>query len=65
VTIGLEDGLAGAEADVVGQEVVGGAEDDDDDEEELLQAAVRPRQAMPSTAASRRADVRLISIPRR
>jgi hypothetical protein len=35
-------------------------------EEELLQAAaVRPRQAMPATTVSRRADVRKLSIPRR
>jgi hypothetical protein len=39
---------------------------DEDDEDELLQAAaVRPRHAMPATTASRLAEVRIVSIPRR
>jgi len=51
-----------ADADVAGADA--GA--DEDDEDELLQAAaVRPRHAMPATTASRLAEDRKVSIPRR
>jgi len=68
VTSGLADGLETGEAAAVDEDVAG-AEDEEEEEDEdglLLQAAaVRPRQAMPSTAAMRLAYVRLVSIPRR
>jgi len=52
---------AGADADAEVDAAV-----DEDDEDELLQAAaVRPRQAMPTTTANRRAEDRNLSIPRR
>jgi hypothetical protein len=63
----LADADVDADADAVADADVDAAVDDDDeDEDELLQAAaVRPRQAMPTTTANRRADVRKLSIPRR
>ena len=55
------DAEAGADADA-DEDVV--AVDEEDEEDELLQAAaVRPRHAMPTTAANRLADVRNLSIP--
>jgi hypothetical protein len=65
VTLALDD------ADAEGDEDADAAADEDagadeDDEDELLQAAaVRPRHAMPVTTASRLAEVRKVSIPRR
>src|ERR1700722_7094222 len=54
----LVDGLAAG--DDAGADDAGA--DDEDDEEELQAAAVRPRHAMPSTAATRRPDDRNIGM---
>jgi hypothetical protein len=57
------DGDDDADADVAAGADAGA---DEDDEDELLQAAaVRPRHAMPATTASRLAEDRKVSIPRR
>jgi hypothetical protein len=67
VPVTLADDDADADGDE-GADAVADAEAgaDEDDEDELLQAAaVRPRHAMPATTASRLAEVRIVSIPRR
>jgi hypothetical protein len=53
------DGLTAAD-DTAGDDA--GADEDDDEEEELQAAAVRPRHAMPSTAATRLLDDRKVSM---
>jgi hypothetical protein len=57
-TLALDDGLAAGDdaADDAG------ADEDDEDEDELQAAAVRPRQPMPSTAATRLVDDRNVSM---
>jgi len=62
VTSGLGDAAALVVV-VAGAEVAGA--DVEEDEEELQAAAVRPRQAMPSRAASRLFEDRKDRIPRR
>ena len=59
---------ADADGDDADADVAAGADAgaDEDDEDELLQAAaVTPRHAMPATTASRLAEDRKVSIPRR
>jgi hypothetical protein len=62
VTLGLEVALALAEVDV---EAAGVLLLEDDDGELLQAAAANPRHAMPSTAANRLLEDRIIGIPRR
>jgi hypothetical protein len=59
-TLALDDGLAAGD-DAVDDDVAAGADDEEDDEE-LHAAAVRPRHAMPSTAATRLVDDRNVSM---
>jgi len=54
------DGLADADAEE--DDVAAGVEDDDEDEEDEHAAAVKPRHAMPSTAATRLLDDRNVSM---
>jgi hypothetical protein len=54
------DGLADADADE--DDEAAGVEDDDEDEDDEQAATVRPRHAMPSTAATRLVDDRNISM---
>jgi hypothetical protein len=64
-TEALDDGLAAAEdagADDDAAEDAGADDDEEDDEDELQAAAVRPRHAMPSTAATRLRDDRDMSM---
>jgi hypothetical protein len=55
----LDDGLAAGD-----DAAVDAGADEDDDDEELHAAAVRPRHAMPSTAATRLVDDRNVSMMR-
>jgi len=54
---------AGVVADVEADADVDAAVDEDDEDELLQAAAVRPRHAMPATAANRLAEDRKLSIP--
>jgi len=59
------EGLAAgddAAADDAAADDAGADEDDDDEDEELHAAAVKPRHAMPSTAAARLLDDRNVSM---
>jgi hypothetical protein len=58
-TLALDDGLAAGDDAAVDD---AGADEDDEDEDELQAAAVRPRHAMPSTAATRLVDDRNVSM---
>ena len=62
----LDDGLAAgddaADDDAADDDAGADEEDDDEDDEELHAAAVKPRHAMPSTAATRLVDDRKVSI---
>jgi hypothetical protein len=53
------EGLAAGD-DAAGDDA--GADDDDEDDEELHAAAVKPRHAIPSTAAARLLDDRNVSM---
>jgi hypothetical protein len=53
-----DEAAADAEDDVA----AGADDEDEDDEDELQAAAVRPRHAMPSTAATRRLDDRNVGM---
>ena len=56
------DGLAAGDDAAGDDAAVDAGADEDDDDEELHAAAVRPRHAMPSTAAARLVDDRNVSM---
>ena len=60
--VGADDAEAEAAGDDAADDDAGADEEDDEDEEELHAAAVTPRHAMPSTAATRLLDDRKVSI---